>query len=220
MDSDSNLWITTGDAADEDNPQDPDSLGGKILRVNRNGEGVDGNMEEPFDPRIFSYGHRNSQGIELIDGLKDPEFEKEVFGLTSEHGPDVDDEINLLAKGNFGWDPDPGYNENVPMTDTEKYPEAVKAVWNSGSETVATSGIEYVQGEEWGEWENSLLLATLKDSYIQRFEVEETGDVTPQEKIVTGYGRIRQIYQGSSGMLYFTTDNSNGNDIIAIIESK
>lgn len=63
MAQDGLLWVGTGDTAVGTLPQDPKSLGGKVLRVNRDGEGVTGNLEAPFDNRIFNYGHRNIQGI-------------------------------------------------------------------------------------------------------------------------------------------------------------
>ena len=104
------LWIATGDAAVGTTPQGLNSLGGKVLRVDAStGAGAPGN---PFasSPLIYTYGHRNVQGLALRPGTR------QMWSV--EHGPDVDDEINLLvAGGNYGWDPVPGYNESVPMTD-------------------------------------------------------------------------------------------------------
>jgi glucose/arabinose dehydrogenase len=206
------IWVTTGDAASANNPQDPESLNGKVLRINREGEGVEGNLGEPFDPRIFSYGHRNIQGITLFD-----EYDEVYgYGLTAEHGPNVDDEINPLIKGNFGWDPKPPYLENVPMTDLDKYPDAIQSAWSSGERTVAACGIEYVES---GPFEGDVLLATLKDSYVFRFEMGEAGELNRVEEVIMDYGRIRQIYEAPNGRLFFTTDNG-GNDVIAEIVFK
>lgn len=206
------IWITTGDAANANNPQDPESLNGKVLRVNRQGEGVEGNLEEPFDPRIFSYGHRNIQGITLF-----AEYDEVYgYGLTAEHGPNIDDEINPLKKGNFGWDPNLPYLENVPMTDLEKFPDAIESVWSSGDRTVAACGIEYVES---GPFQGDILLATLKDSYVLRFDMNDSGELNRVEEVIMGYGRIRQIYQAPDGRIFFTTDNS-GNDVIAEIVFK
>jgi glucose/arabinose dehydrogenase len=202
------LWITTGDAANGNNPQDPKSLNGKVLRIDRNGQGVEGNLSETFDTRIFSYGHRNLQGLTLF-----PEYNEIYgYGLTAEHGPDKDDEINAILKGNFGWDPNLPYDESVPMTDLDKYPEAIKALWSSGKPTVATSGIEYIKS---GPWEGNVLLAALKASFIERFSLGSDG-LKSIEKIATDYGRIRQVYQSEDGRIFFTTDNG-GDDIIAEI---
>ena len=112
------LWIATGDAATGTVPQDLTSLGGKVLRVNAStGDAAPGN---PFATRIYTYGHRNVQGLARRPGTD------QMWSV--EHGPRVDDEINLLtAGGNYGWDPVPGYNENAPMTDVEQFPDAVEA---------------------------------------------------------------------------------------------
>ena len=92
------LWVGTGDAADETEPQNRDSLGGKILRVTRDGEAASDNPDGP-DKRVFSYGHRNIQGIALYAKPRDGSY-----GVSVEHGSDRDDEVNELKPGNFGWD--------------------------------------------------------------------------------------------------------------------
>lgn len=219
MDSNQHLWITTGDMADSAAPQSPTNLAGKILRVDAEGNGVDGNLESPFDPRIFSYGHRNPQGLEVFDSSQTELSAAFGFGLSSEHGPDVDDEINQLGQGNFGWDPGPFYSENVPMTDTNQFPEAMEAIWTSGNSTIAISGIELLEGEMWGDWQGDLLVAALKDSVITRFTIDKNNaSIERQEDIITGYGRIRQVYQADDDSLYFSTDNGDGQDIIAEID--
>ena len=96
---DGRLWIGTGDAAMPTVPQSPTSLGGKVLRVNTSGKGVPGNAPAPFDPRIYTYGHRNVQGIAFSPGGK---------AYSIEHGTGRDDEVNrLFAGANYGWDPRP-----------------------------------------------------------------------------------------------------------------
>ncbi|QGG94979.1 hypothetical protein GH723_07575 [Actinomarinicola tropica] len=143
---DGRLLIGTGDAAQGTNPQDVTSLGGKVLRVDRaTGEGAAGN---PFlgsanadTRRIYTYGHRNVQGLALRPGSG------QIFSV--EHGPTRDDEINLLQAGvNYGWNPVPGYNESVPMTHAGARP----AVWSSGALTLATSGADFLRGSRWGSW--------------------------------------------------------------------
>ena len=111
------LWIATGDGASGTVPQDLTSLGGKVLRVDAStGAGAPGN---PFasSPRVYTYGHRNPQGLTRRPGTS------QMWSV--EHGPNIDDEINLLVKGgNYGWDPVPGYNQAVPMTDLRQFPGA------------------------------------------------------------------------------------------------
>jgi len=205
MDKNFHLWIGTGDTATDGSiPQYPQSLGGKILRVDRGGKGVSGNLAGEFDNRIFSYGHRNIQGMIVFD-----EAVNGNYGYSAEHGPGKDDEINEIRQGNFGWDPIPGYNEEVDMTDLEKYPDAIEAVWESGDPTVAISGIELLKGEQWKGWEGSFLAALLKDQQVRLIKFEENGDIR-EEKVVDVDKRLRAMVQGPDGNIYFSTDN-NGN---------
>ncbi|MDZ7675779.1 MAG: PQQ-dependent sugar dehydrogenase [Acidimicrobiales bacterium] len=136
-------WITTGDGAFSGTPQDLSALGGKVLRVNRfTGAGASGNpftgSGDPDVRRVFTSGHRNVQGIAFRPGSDEP--------WAVEHGPTRDDEVNrLVPGGNYGWDPGPGYDESVPMTDTAKFPDAVPARWSSGFPTIATSGADFLR---------------------------------------------------------------------------
>ena len=77
-------------------PQDDASLGGKVLRIDRDGAAAPGNAG---GYRWFSKGHRNVQGIAFRS--------RDDLGVSAEHGPSIDDEVNLLLPGNFGWDPVP-----------------------------------------------------------------------------------------------------------------
>lgn len=215
MDKNGILWIGTGDAAIGTNPQDPESLGGKILRVDRNGEPAEGNLGEPFDPRVFSYGHRNTQGLALDDTAK----ENERAGLSVEHGPDVDDEVNPLVQGNFGWNPVPFYNEDVPMTDLEQYPEAIEAFWRSGSPTIAPSGATFVRGEKWQSYDGMLAIAVLKDEHLRLQEYNDDGALLTDKVLFEGdFGRLRSVTLGPENTLYISTDNGNGEDIIFTVK--
>jgi glucose/arabinose dehydrogenase len=93
------LWVGTGDAATGTNPQSRTSLGGKVLRVDRDGKAAPGNQGAPFDARIFNYGHRNVQGL----GFFNPTAGFSVPGLSIEQGSTINDEVNPLVTGNFGW---------------------------------------------------------------------------------------------------------------------
>lgn len=209
---DGSLWIGTGDAAQGSNPQDLQSLGGKILHVTRDGDGIAGNIEDG-DTRIFSYGHRNVQGIALFDDPVDG-----VYGYSIEHGPDRDDEVNVIKSGNFGWDPLPPYDESVPMTDKEKFPEAVLSIWNSGSPTIAPSGGGIIKGGEWGQYEGALAMAALKGQHLRvlRFDSSNSYELISEESFFErDFGRIRSATMGPDG-LYLTTDNSSGDKIIKV----
>ena len=203
------LWIATGDAASGTVPQDLNSLGGKVLRVDAStGAGAPTN---PFAPsRVYTYGHRNVQGLALRPGTS------QMWSV--EHGPSVDDEINLLAAGrNYGWDPVPGYNEGVSMTDLVKFPHALEAQWSSGSPTLATSGGIFLEGDQWGVWEGRLAVATLKDSKLRLFEFTPDGAFVSQvivPELNGAFGRLRTPMLGPDGDLYVSTSNGGGRDRI------
>jgi len=196
------LWVGTGDAAIGTNPQSDDSLGGKVLRVDRNGAGAAGNAG---GFRWFSNGHRNIQGMA---------FRSDGIGISAEHGPSIDDEINLLVPGNFGWDPVPGYNESVPMTDLEKFPGAVPAVWSSGSPTLALAGATFLEGRAWGNWDGALAVATLRAEHLHIYFVDAEGKVTGDERAIENQGRLRTPRQGPDGLLYITNDGGSGDGVV------
>ena len=206
------LWIATGDGVNGTNSQDLASLGGKVLRVNAStGTGAPGN---PFTsaPLVYTYGHRN------VQGLARRSVSCQMWSV--EHGPHVDDEINLLASGgNYGWDPVPGYNESVSMTDLTKYPDAVEAKWSSGSPTLATSGGIFLEGSHWGNWEGRFAVASLKDSTLRIFEFANDGAFVNQVVVTEldgTYGRLRTPMMGPDGALFVTTSNGSNDRILRV----
>ena len=206
------LWIATGDGVNGTNSQDLASLGGKVLRVNAStGTGAPGN---PFTsaPLVYTYGHRNVQGL-----ARRP-CTSQMWSV--EHGPFIDDEINLLVSGgNYGWDPVPGYNESVPMTDLTKYPDAVEAKWSSGSPTLATGGGIFLEGSHWGDWEGRFAVASLKDSTLRIFEFANDGAFVNQvvvSELDGTYGRLRTPMMGPDGALFVTTSNGSNDRILRV----
>ncbi len=206
---DGRIWLGTGDAAIATVPQSPTSLGGKVLRVDTNGQAVAGNAPAPFDPRIYNYGHRNVQGIAFSPGGK-------AFSI--EHGTGRDDEVNRLYPGaNYGWDPRPltgavSYDESRPMTDLVRYPAAVSAAWSSGSPTIAPSGGTFLSGPRWKAWERCLAMAVLKRQQlrIQCFNTAGTV-VTTQTTLITDRGRLRSaVLNPTNNNLYIATDQNPG----------
>jgi glucose/arabinose dehydrogenase len=211
---DDRLWVGTGDAAVGTVPQDPHSLGGKVLRVNRFGQGVPGNPGGALDPRIFSYGHRNVQGIAFRPGTGRP--------FSVEHGPDRDDEVNRPRAGrNYGWDPVPGYNEAVPMTDLGKFPDAVPAVWSSGAPPIAPSGATFLTGARWGAWDGALAITALRGEQLRVLSFSaRRAEVLRDQTAITNRGRLRSPVQGPDGNLYLTTDiGGGGGSILRVIPS-
>lgn len=208
--SDDYLYVGTGDAAGGTRPQDLNSLAGKVLRVRKDGYIPRTN---PFYDRggraryIWSYGHRNIQGLAKRPG------NSQIW--SAEHGSYRDDEVNRVVEAdNYGWNPVPGYNEQVPMTDLAEFPRAVRAKWSSGPTTVATSGATFLDGSQWKEWDGYLAVALLKGQGIQLFSIDSRDVVTKRSEIATSYGRIRTVEQGPDGALYFTTSNGSGQDAV------
>jgi len=197
------LWVGTGDAAVGTVPQDPASLGGKVLRLQADGSPAPGNPGAPLDPRIYTFGHRNVQGLAFRPGSG--------AAYSVEHGPDRDDEVNRLGAGrNYGWDPVPGYNEAVPMTDTAKFPRARSAIWSSGAPPIAPGGATFLSGRRWGSWDGTLVLAALRGTQLRVLTLGSRGRLTGQATALTGEGRLRTPVQGPDGNLYLTVDAGGG----------
>ena len=215
LDRDSDaLLIGTGDAAVGTNPRDLDSLGGKVLRVHRRTGAPMG--DNPFAGAVsarrfvWTYGHRNVQGLaQRADGTL----------WSVEHGSFRDDEVNLLvAGGDYGWNPVPGYDESVPMTDQSLPGEQQDAAWSSGDPTVATSGAAWVHGDQWRRLDGTLAVAALKAGEVLFMRFDEAGALTsvttPRE--LTGLGRLRSITSARNGDLLVTTDNGARDRVLRV----
>lgn len=176
---DDKLYATTGDASDEQNAQDKDTLGGKILRINLDGsKPKDNPMSNSY---VYSYGHRNPQGIVWTpDGQM----------YASEHGNQANDEINEIKEGhNYGWPVIEGNEENNNME---------TPIFTSGSDdTWAPSGIAFKDG--------IIYSAALRGEGIMKFDVEKD----EMKKVATKYGRIRDVYIVNND-LYFVSNNTDG----------
>ncbi|UXV30430.1 PQQ-dependent sugar dehydrogenase [Mammaliicoccus sciuri] len=176
---DDKLYATTGDASDEQNAQDKDTLGGKILRINLDGSKPKDNPIS--NSYVYSYGHRNPQGIVWTpDGQM----------YASEHGNQANDEINEIKEGqNYGWPVIEGNEENDNME---------TPIFTSGSDdTWAPSGIAFKDG--------IIYSAALRGEGIMKFDVEKD----EMKKIATKYGRIRDVYIVNDD-LYFVSNNTDG----------
>lgn len=212
------LFIGTGDAAQGPNPQDLRSLGGKVLRVDPDtGDPWPGNpFQKAINPDkrlIWTYGHRNVQGLAY---RKAAGVDKGMWSV--EHGPDRDDEVNQLVKGgNAGWNPVPGYNESVPMTDFSLGDNVFGARWSSGVPTLATSGATWLEHKQWKGWQGRLAVAALKDSSLQVMRFAPGGglvSVLNVPELDGTFGRLRTAQLGPKGALYLSTDNGGGTDVV------
>lgn len=208
------LYVGTGDAAVGTNPQNRRSGGGKVLRVRpRSGAGWPGNpwpnADSPMRRKVFTYGHRNVQGLAMRrDGRM----------WSVEHGTHRDDEVNRLRKGgNYGWNPAPGYDESKPMTDFSLPGKQIGARWKSGNPTLATSGATWLRGKRWGRWQGCLAVATLADQSLRIMRFRPNGSFVRMwqpARLNGSYGRLRSVVLGPRNALYITTSNGGTEDRI------
>ena len=211
------LLVGTGDAAVGANPQDRSSLNGKVLRLDpRTGRPSPGNPWAGADRRqrryVLTYGHRNVQGLaQRADGSL----------WSVEHGTYRDDEVNLLRRGaNYGWDPRPGYDESVPMTDFSLPGRQRAARWRSGDPTVAPSGATFVRGPGWGAYRGRLAVAVLGATRMMFQAYDGDGRLRGVRvpRVLREQGRLRSVTRLADGALVVTTDNGDGDDRVLRVE--
>lgn len=189
------LYATTGDATEPDLARDPDSLAGKVLRL-----AADGSVppDNPFpDSLVFTSGHRNPQGLDWHPETSEP--------FITEHGPDRDDEINILVPGrNYGWPAVTGVSGDA------RYSDPLVSL----TPTVAIAGAAFITGDRLPRaWRGNLVFAALKGSHLQRVVLEPPNyrSVTSRQTLFKDtYGRIRAVAMGPDSFLYFTTSNRDG----------
>ncbi len=202
--NDGHLFLSIGERGDRDtNPQDITRDGGKIYRFNDDGSIPDGN---PFVDRegaktaIYSYGHRNPQGL-----AKNPET-GEIW--ENEHGPRGGDEINIIEAGaNYGW-PLVTYGINYSGTEiTDKTEmEGMTQPIHYWVPSIAPSGMAFVSSDKYGEdWKGSVLVGSLKFQYLERLAMNGN-KVVKREKLMEGMGRVRNVKEGPDGLIYVAVE--------------
>lgn len=213
------LYITTGDNHNGSLPQDLTLLGGKVLRVARNGIAAPGNNAPAgADPRIFTYGHRNVQGISF--------HPRTGQAFVAEHGPNHSDEVTaLVAGGNAGWDPVPdtgvtcadnycGYISNkasgelTPMTDTAKFPSALRPVL-SNNDSQGMGPCEFLRGSQWKAWNGRLAVGIMGGTRVEILQLSSGGALVDVVNAGLPTERIRSLVQAPDGNLYVATDSGN-----------
>ncbi len=180
---DNYLYITTGDALDTQLAQDLNSLAGKILRVDEDGGVID---ENPFGDHIYSYGHRNPQGLA---------WDSDGNLWSTEHGPTAQDELNLIKPGkNYGWPIVSGDEEDSDMESPARH---------SGYDyTWAPSGASY--------FNNSIFFAGLRGQAIYEAQIKDEKVEDFFVHFKEDFGRIRSIVLGPDEMFYIITNNTDG----------
>ena len=197
---DGKLWVTMGDGGSSKTAQDPTSLNGKILRVERDGR-------VPADNPILG-GAATRTAVYAI-GMADPQglsFEPDTGRPFEVERSESRDEINMLtAGGNYGY---PTYQGNAGKLGY------LDPAWSSNS-LIAAAGGEFLAGSAWGSWQGSIIVATTKTQLL-RFELFDTSARMADVVINNQYGRLRTPRLAPDGALYITTDNGTLDRIIRI----
>lgn len=198
---DGKLYITTGDATRRDLAQKLDSLAGKTLRLNDDGSVP---ADNPFvgqptaRPEIWSYGHRNSQGMDWQPGT-DLMFQTE-HGPSGFDGPGGGDEVNIVEKGkNYGW----------PLIHHKESRAGLESPLLEYTPSCAPASGMFYRGSAFPAFKGNFFFGCLRGEGIVRV-VLDGRRVVEQERLATNYGRIRDVAEGPDGMLYFSTSNRDG----------
>ncbi|MBX7043691.1 MAG: PQQ-dependent sugar dehydrogenase [Ignavibacteria bacterium] len=197
---DGKLYITTGDAGERELCQDKDNLYGKILRINSDGT-VPGDNPFPGNP-VWSYGHRNPQGIDWYPGTGI--MYSTEHGPSGFDGPGGGDEVNVIVKGgNYGW----------PEVSHEESREGMVSPVLVYTPAVAPADCMFYRSGVIEQFRNNLFIACLRGNAVIRVVVDENdpGKVVSADKMSDiAYGRIREIAEGPDGSIYFSTSNRDG----------
>jgi aldose sugar dehydrogenase len=230
------LYVTTGDTHNGVVPQSPTMIGGKVLRIDRDGKAAPGNgAPAGFDPRVYTYGHRNPQGITFRPGTNQP--------FTAENGPWHTDEVTALVPGgNAGWDPRPniggrgacpdnycGYSPNqmgalpnaerstfMPMTDLKTYPNAMKPAWTNDGLSQGLFTGTFLTGPQWKAWNGRMIIGyagigihgTPVGNRLDVLDIPADGLSATRTTVSLPMpaARFRSLVQGPDGNLYVATD--------------
>ncbi|MBV6520059.1 MAG: Quinoprotein glucose dehydrogenase B [Gemmatimonadaceae bacterium] len=197
------LYVTTGDAASAESAQDRASLAGKILRVTLDGRPAPGN---PFGTSVYSFGHRNPQGIS---------FSPAGTLYETEHGPSDNDEVNRIQAGaNYGWPSVRGYCDGDAGPNELRFCQANGIVepLRAWTPTIAPSGLAFYDSPRIPAWRGSLLFTTLNGRALHRLTISTNGSaVTAAETLFAGeFGRLRDVLVAPDGTVYIATSNKDG----------
>lgn len=183
------LYVSTGDSEIPELAQNAKSLAGKILRVN-----ADGTIpyDNPFpDSPVYSYGHRNIQGLAWHP------MTEELYA--TEHGPSGNDEINIIEPGsNYGW-PLEVCNYS-PSSTTLKF----KTPLFCFNPSIAPTGLTIPISDRLG-YQNDVIFTTLRGPHLHQIDLESR----MQDNILVGYGRLSDVFEAPNGSLYILTANKN-----------
>ncbi len=195
---DDKLYIGTGDAGKTHLTQRWSGFHGKVLRLNLDGTVPEDNPQK--GSYVWSTGHRNIQGIAWAKNSK---------LYAAEHGPNNDDEVNIIkAGGNYGWPNVEGYCDREREKQYCLDSAVVEPIF-AWTPTLGVAALDVYSSEAIPEWTNSLLVSSLKAQSLRVLALDQTGDRITQHKIFfqQHFGRIRNIVSGTNGEIYLATSN-------------
>jgi glucose/arabinose dehydrogenase len=177
------LYVSTGETGDADLAPDRDSLAGKVLRITRDGDPAPGNPDP--DSPVWSWGHRNVQGLA---------FDDDGRLWASEFGADAYDELNLIAPGqDYGWPSVEGKGNEEGLVDPH-------LVWST--DEASPSGLAFADGRLW--------MAALRGERLWRVDLADGRATRPEAFFIGDHGRMRTVVTSPSGDLWVTTSNRDG----------
>lgn len=199
------LYMSTGERGERDRAQDLAVHNGKILRLKEDGSPAPGNAfagRDDAKPEIYSYGHRNVQGLA---------FDASGVLWAHEHGPQGGDELNRIEPGrNYGW-PIATYGREYTGEIISKSPsrEGIEEPVIFWAPSIGLSGLAIYTGDRFPAWKGNFFLGALSGQQVQRVVFNERG-IFGRESLLGGLRlRVRDVRQGPDGLIYLAADGSN-----------
>ena len=199
---DGKLYVTTGDATERDLAQKLDSLAGKTLRLNDDGTVPPDNpfvAQQGVRPEIWTYGHRNSQGLDWQSGTN-LLFQTE-HGPSGFDGPGGGDEVNIVERGkNYGW----------PLIHHTQAREGLESPLLEYTPAVAPASGTFYRGSLFPQFRGNFFFGCLRGQALMRVVLDGRRVVSQERLLNQQYGRIRDVAEGPDGALYFSASNRDG----------
>jgi len=207
---DGSLYMTIGERGDRLRSQNTASHGGKILRLTEDGKPAPGNPflgKEGYKPEIFTYGHRNPQGLAI---------HPETGALwANEHGPQGGDELNIVVAGrNYGW-PVASYGReygpNGALVSPHPSKEGIEEPMLLWLPSIGISGMIFYTGDKFPQWKGHIFVGGLVGQALHRLAFNDKGGLLGREALLTELRqRIRDVRQGPDGNIYLAVDAPMG----------
>jgi len=205
------LYVTLGDRGKMSRAQDIADPYGSVLRLNSDGTippdnpfASDGISPGAGDGAIWSYGHRNAQG------LAGHPLSGDIW--LHEHGPKGGDELNIVIRGaNYGWPKVTyGVNYDGSIISTQTTARGIENPITYWVPSIAPSGLTFYQGEPFSNWQGDIFLGALAGRHLRRLELQGNQVVHQEVLLLSQLGRIRDVRSGPDGLLYLLTDDAKG----------